>query len=123
MFITKSKIFDLRRKLPTNSNILKKNLFNLGDIKNYEIIERDIYKNNCLENLRYKYDLIFIDPPYAQKNINIIFEFIYKNKTLKKNGIIIIHRNKKKIDDFPNFLEIIEKKTYGISEITFFKLV
>jgi len=103
--------------------VLKKNLQSLKAIKNYEIIERDIYKNNCLENLRYKYDLIFIDPPYAQKNINIIFEFIYKNKTLKKNGIIIIHRNKKKIDDFPNFLEIIEKKTYGISEITFFKLV
>ena len=119
----KAKYLTFVENYPLTVNILKKNLFNLGDIKNYEIIERDIYKNNCLENLRYKYDLIFIDPPYAQKNINIIFEFIYKNKTLKKNGIMIIHRNKKKIDDFPNFLEIIEKKTYGISEITFFKLV
>ena len=48
---------------------------------------------------------------------------IIKFKILKKDSVIIIHRNKKNKDRFNKNLKIVKQKTYGISEISFFKLV
>ena len=104
-------------------SILKKNLNNLKGIKNFMIIDEDVYKKNCLNNLNTKFDLIFIDPPYSQENIEEIFELILEAKILKTNGILIIHRSKKKSEKLPKFLKIVEQKTYGISKIMFLKLV
>ena len=39
--------------------ILKKNLSNLKSIHNYEIIEKDIYKENIFLNLNKKFEIIF----------------------------------------------------------------
>jgi len=44
---------------------------------------------------------------------------ILKNKILKNNGIIIIHRHKKETDIFPENFRIIDEKKYGISKIIF----
>jgi len=41
---------------------------------------------------------------------------------LRSNGVIIIHRNRKTIDEFSNFFKIIEKRNYGISKIIFLTL-
>ena len=43
----------------------------------------------------------------------------YDNKILDNNGLIIMHRHKKKNDVFPAFLSIVEEKTYGIAKIIF----
>ena len=104
--------------------ILKKNLDNLKSEINYEIIDDDIYKKFDLENFSNKFNLIFLDPPYKDKNIINILTNIYDYKILDNNGLIIIHRHKKENDIFPNFLSIIEEKTYGIAKIIFlsFKL-
>jgi 16S rRNA (guanine966-N2)-methyltransferase len=48
---------------------------------------------------------------------------ILEAKILKTNGILIIHRSKKKSEKLPKFLKIVEQKTYGISKIMFLKLV
>jgi hypothetical protein len=42
---------------------------------------------------------------------------------LKKEGILILHRNKKTIDSLPNFFSTIEIRTYGISQIIFGKFL
>ena len=46
-----------------------------------------------------------------------------KFKTLKPDGIIIIHRHKKEEDNFPKEFKIIEEKKYGISKIIFGKFI
>ena len=53
--------------------ILKKNLSNLKSINNYQIIEKDIYKNSDLFLLNKKFDIIFLDPPYKDKNLDQLF--------------------------------------------------
>jgi len=100
-------------------NILKKNLINLKDIDNYKIIEKDINNNTFFSKISSSYDIIFLDPPYKDKNLSTILKSIITNKNLSENGIIIIHRHKKEDDLLPDNLNIIEKKIYGLSKITF----
>ena len=99
--------------------ILEKNLSSLKSINNYKIIKKDIYKDDIFNNFENKFDIIFLDPPYKDKNINIIFEKITDLKILKKNSIIILHRHNKEVDIFPKNFKIIEEKKYGISKIIF----
>ena len=99
--------------------ILKKNLFNLKLADNFEIIEKDIYNHNIFENLNTKFDIIFLDPPYKDKNLEKILLKIKSTKVLKNKGVIIIHRHKKDQNKLPITFKIIEEKTYGISKILF----
>ena len=100
-------------------NILKKNLINLKDVDNYKIIDKDINNNSFFPEISSSYDIIFLDPPYKDKNLSTILKNIIANKNLRENGIIIIHRHKKEDDLLPDNLNIIEKKVYGLSKITF----
>ena len=99
--------------------ILEKNLSNLKTVNNYKIIKKNIYKDDIFKNFENKFDIIFLDPPYKDKNINIVFEKIADLKILKKNSIIILHRHNKVEDIFPKKFKIIEEKKYGISKIIF----
>ena len=99
--------------------ILKKNLNNLKSKDNYEIIEKDILNKFDFKNLKLNYDIVFLDPPYREKSLENILNSIIINKVLKDNGVIIIHRNKKKIDTLPKAFHIIDQKKYGISKIIF----
>ncbi len=99
--------------------ILKKNLFNLKPLKNYKVIEKDIFNDLTLFNFEKKFDIIFLDPPYKIKNLSDIFSKIHEKKLLNKSGIIILHRQKNEKDNLPDYLKIIEQKKYGISKIIF----
>ena len=119
MLIKRSKRSFFYRKLYRSFANLEKNLSSLKSINNYKIIKKDIYKDDIFKNFENKFDIIFLDPPYKDKNINIIFEKITDLKILKKNSIIILHRHKKEEDIFPKNFKIIEEKKYGISKIIF----
>ena len=99
--------------------ILKKNLNNLKSEINYEIIESDILNKFKFKSLKLRYDIIFLDPPYKEKALENILNSIIENRILNNNGIIIIHRHKKEIDEFPKNFHLIEEKKYGISKIIF----
>ena len=104
-------------------SVLKKNLINLKSIEKCEIIEKDLYDENTFFIFDDFFDIIFLDPPFQDKNLNIIFEAIIKNNILKKNGIMILHRHKKEKDLLPPSFEIVEEKQYGISKINFIQLL
>tara|TARA_Y100000992_G_scaffold299860_1_gene267364 strand:+ start:151 stop:720 length:570 start_codon:yes stop_codon:yes gene_type:complete len=99
--------------------ILKKNLANLKSTKNYEIIEKDIINTRILCNLNDRFDIIFLDPPYKDKNLEKLLINIYDEKILKKSGIVVIHRHKKGKEIFPRYYQILLEKKYGISKIVF----
>ena len=99
--------------------ILKKNLENLKSITNYEIIKKDIYKDNLKNDLKIKFNIIFFDPPYKDKNLNKLLGKITNLEILNKNSIIILHRHKSEKDIFPPEFRIVEEKKYGISKIIF----
>lgn len=98
--------------------ILEQNLNNLK-IKNYEILNFDII--NSFNEIKFdkKYNIIFLDPPYKEKNINKILNNIFNKKILINGGLIIIHRNKKEDEKFSEILKVIDIKEYGISKIIF----
>ena len=103
--------------------ILKNNLSNLKTVKNYSIIEKNILIDIDFLEKKEKFDIIFLDPPYKEKEIHTILNNLYKFKNLKPDGIIIIHRHKKEEDNFPDKFKIIEEKKYGISKIIFGKFI
>ena len=99
--------------------ILKKNLANLKLVSNYSIIEKNIFDNFNLKEFEKQFDIIFLDPPYKEKNLKNVLSYLIDEKILKLGGIIIIHRHKKQIDTLPNQIKILEEKRYGISKILF----
>ena len=50
-----------------------------------------------------KFDLIFCDPPFKDSNIENLIELIFNKNLLKKNGTIVLHRNKNIKEEFPEF--------------------
>ena len=99
--------------------ILKKNLKNLKLNNKYEIIEKDLFNEDSFTLLSKKFDIIFIDPPYKNKNLSFILKSIFRNKILNNNGVLIIHRHIKENDVFIPEFKIIDEKKYGISKIIF----
>jgi len=99
--------------------ILKKNLSGLKSINNFEIIEKDIYNEDIFKNFNQIFDIIFLDPPYKDKNIEKTLVKIKTSNILKNNGVLILHRHKKEKENFSNEIKIIEEKIYGISKIIF----
>ena len=89
-------------------------------INNFEIIEKDIYNEDVFKNFKQIFDIIFLDPPYKDKNIQKILIKIKNSNILKNNGVIILHRHKREKEKFSDEIKIVEEKIYGISKIIFF---
>jgi len=83
------------------------------------VIEKNIYKDDIFSKLNFKFDIIFLDPPYKDKNLENLFVEIKKNELLGKNGIIIMHRHKKEKMSIPLNFKLVEEKNYGISKVLF----
>ena len=91
--------------------------------KKTKVFENNTYdfsKDQLGEN---KFDLIFLDPPFLDENINELIEKIKKTNIADKNTLIIIHRNKKTKEKINNSLSILREKNYGISKIIFAKFL
>tara|TARA_B100000780_G_scaffold22571_1_gene14481 strand:- start:3175 stop:3738 length:564 start_codon:yes stop_codon:yes gene_type:complete len=99
--------------------ILKKNILNLKYQDNSLIVEKNIISSLNFKIFKKQFDIIFLDPPYKEKNLSSVLNKISESKILTPNGIIIIHRHKKEEDKFPEKFNIIEKKIYGISKVIF----
>ena len=100
--------------------ILKKNVENFKLEEKCKIIDADIFNDFDFKTLKKKIDIIFLDPPFKEKNISLILTKIKEAEILDKKGIIIIHRNFKENEIFQE-LKIVEEKKYGLSKILFCK--
>ena len=100
--------------------ILQKNIYKLNIEKKTFLIRGSVFDFlSNMNNINYKSDLIFLDPPYKEKNISKLINNIFDANILKKNGIVIIHRNKKTKDSYPNNFKILDIRKYGVSKIVF----
>ena len=99
--------------------VLKKNIDNLNQQNQTKVIEKDIFFENTLKLLNNKFDIIFMDPPYKEKKLSYLLNAITELKLLNTDGVIIIHRHKKEVDDLPKEFNQILEKNYGISKIIF----
>ena len=105
---------------PQALKILEKNLKSLKIVNNFEIIKDDcfnFFKSSKINN--FKFDIIFIDPPFKELMINKIIEKIILENFISKKGIMIIHRHKKDIVELTSKMNVFEERIYGISKIYF----
>ena len=97
---------------------LRGNLTQHSILNKTKIINDEIEKN--IKNLKNeKFNIFFLDPPYADKdytkNLNLIKEY----KIIEKDHLVIIHRENKSSEDLDKFLNVIFIKKYGRSKLIF----
>ena len=98
--------------------VCKRNLENCGlsDLSAHALIDIRRKKPFFIEK---KFDLILADPPYQQRYLENILEFVTKNDLLNSDGVLVIEddiRAELKING--NF-KLIEKKNYGKTQVMF----
>ena len=103
------------------SNILKENLKKLSIFQKSKIFTDKI--ENVLSRLEEKFNIFFLDPPFADENYFLNLELIKNRKIFEENHIVIIHREKRSKENFGNILHIIETKQYARSKIFFGKFI
>ena len=96
------------------------NISNLKYESKSKVIDIDAFKinNDTFENNQ-KFQIIFCDPPYKEKKINLLIENIIEMDILEKNGIVIIHRKKGDLDTYPKKFKVVDTKNYGLSTFVF----
>ena len=100
-------------------DILEKNLESLN-FQNYaQIYKKDIYDLDSFKNFDKKFDLIFIDPPFKDKDIKNLLNNIFKNKIFYLKTLVIIHRHTKMNDNFDKNFKIVREEIYGVSKVIF----
>lgn len=108
-------------------SLIEHNVSMLGFGDRARIIKCDIIKNFAI--LQGKYDVIFVSPPYRDKNKNML-AFTYsvlrnsvKYDILKGDSILITQRHiKEYVGDVPG-LECFRSEQYGDTLISFYKRV
>ena len=105
---------------PPVLEILKINISNLKYENKSKVIDIDAFTiNNSIFKDDQKFEIIFCDPPYKEKKIELLIENIIEMNILEKNGIIIIHRKKGDLDTYPKKFKVVETKNYGLSTFIF----
>ena len=104
------------------AEILKKNLVNLKINNNAKVIIDEIM-NFLKENLSEKFEIIFLDPPFAENKYMKELKLIQKKRIYKNDHVIVIHREKKSFDDLKKIINPIIIKEYGRSKIIFGKFL
>ena len=103
--------------------ILKLNIFSLKLEDKSTIFNYSAYNLNDSKLKDKIFDIIFLDPPFKNRDIKNLIDQIKKLKIADINSLLIIHRNKKSDDKISQYLDIIEEKNYGLSKIFFCKLI
>ena len=101
-------------------NILKKNINKLNIENKTEVVESDV--GSFIEQTKKKFNIIFLDPPFAENFFINDLKKIKESKITNDNHLLIIHREKKSVDNLDEVLSIMLTKTYGRSKILFGKL-
>ena len=102
--------------------ILRINIANLKYENRSKVINIDAFKiNKNTFKIDQKFQIIFCDPPYKEKKIELLIKKIIEMDILEKDGIIIIHRKKGNLDNYPKKFKVIDTKSYGLSTFIFGK--
>jgi len=102
--------------------ILRINIANLKYENKSKVINIDAFKiNKNTFKIDQKFQIIFCDPPYKEKKIELLIKKIIEMDILEKDGIIIIHRKKGNLDNYPKKFKVIDTKSYGLSTFIFGK--
>ncbi|OIJ17727.1 16S rRNA (guanine(966)-N(2))-methyltransferase RsmD [Anaerobacillus alkalidiazotrophicus] len=90
----------------------------------------EVYRNESMRALKaiakrkLKFDLIFLDPPYAKQRLEDEIDFIVKNDLLSQDGIIVTeHDANVSISSSIDNLSCYRQEHYGDTGITIYKMM
>ena len=104
-------------------NLLKKNLTQLDLIKKCEIFNKDINQFFEKNLTKVSYDIVFLDPPFINQDYKNIFRYLKGNNILKKNNLLILHRENKTKENLEKFIKIYAQRRFGRSKILYCTLL
>ena len=84
-----------------------------------EVKKINIYNNNSFINLDYKFNIVFIDPPFKDQKIEFLINRLINSKIVNSNTLIILHRHKQSLDNLSDNFKILREEIYGSSKIVF----
>jgi 16S rRNA (guanine966-N2)-methyltransferase len=118
-----SKVYFIEQREPS-IKILTKNIKKLNCEKKVNLFSKNVFDLKKIKKIREnKFDLIFLDPPYKEKNINLLLNEINEMNILIEEGIIVLHKHKRSNDNFDNKFKILRTENYGISKVIFGKFI
>ena len=118
-----SKVYFIEWHKPS-IKILKKNIEKFDCEKKIKLFPENARNINKINKIKKKkFNIIFLDPPYKDKNIILLLNQIKDMNILFKKTIIILHRHKKSHDNFDNTFKILRMENYGKSKIIFGKFI
>ena len=108
---------------------IKENILKVGELERsrYEIYQKKsdiLLKEFTEDNGKYRFDIIYLDPPYEKDESNEIL-YILENKILEENSLIVYEtdneeyiENVRKLEE-KGILEILKIKKYGRPSIIY----
>jgi 16S rRNA (guanine966-N2)-methyltransferase len=99
--------------------VLKKNLYDLKIEKQSEVFSGKIILFFNKLNNKDKFDIIFLDPPFAEDFFIDELRTIKDSTIYKQKHLIIIHREKESKDQLDKTINILLIKDYGRSKLIF----
>ena len=104
--------------------ILIKNIEKFNCEKKVKLFSENVFDLKKIKKIREnKFNIIFLDPPYKEKNITLLLNEINGMNIQIDEGIVVLHRHKKSNDNFDNKFKILRTENYGISKIIFGKFI
>ena len=104
-------------------NILSKNIKKFNLENKTKIFNKSVFDIDKFLTSDDKFDLIFIDPPFRNDQINELIDKIEDLKMTLENTKVIIHRNKKTTEKINKKFVILREKILGLSKIYFGKII
>ncbi len=102
---------------PRSAAIARGNLAKLKGAEGYSVTVGDY--SSFLRKNKLKYDIIFIDPPYASESGRGALELIASLRSLAQGGVAVYERDRPFEGDIEGLKKIDERK-YGKTYVTFF---
>ena len=101
-----------------HTKIIEENL----DLTRYNdkarVIKGDVLKT--LPHLSDQFDIIFLDPPYAELELyQTTLDLILEHNLIKEDGIVVFEADSKKSPEIPQGYEVLKEKNYGDTSLTF----
>lgn len=69
------------------------------------------------------YDVVFVDPPYAEDDRAVVSVLELMEPVLAKEGIIVMHRQARSEVETPQFLRTVDERRYGDAVVTMMERV
>ncbi len=102
--------------------VLNKNISNLNISNSSKVLLTDWKKFlNEANDKNLKFDIIFVDPPYAYDVYEKILDKVSTLNLLNDNGIIVLEHSNLKLKDTYNNLTLYKSKKYGNKSVNIYK--